>query len=157
MVGVHSGLLLNTVPVVPKEIAEEAPVHVDSLGFWFAGSAGGWNTRPAIQYVARGRRAFGPYDFTTGGSVHVATGAGPAGGEGRVWLRAPEGTRAMTTTIENPTAEALEMEVGVNGAATRCAVPARGTARCESPVPNEPLALTFRGDRRLVLLETSFR
>jgi hypothetical protein len=107
--------------------------------------------------VARGRRVFGPYDFTTGGSVQLAKGAGPGGGAGRVWLVPPEGARAMTTTIENPTAQALEMEVGVNGATTRCTVPAHATARVESQVPNAaPLAITFRGDRRLVLLETSF-
>ena len=31
------------------------------------------NTKPAIQYVARGRRPFGPYTFTTGGAVRLET------------------------------------------------------------------------------------
>ncbi|AHG92974.1 glycoside hydrolase family 2 TIM barrel (plasmid) [Gemmatirosa kalamazoonensis] len=156
VVGIQSGLLLNTVPVVPRELGEQYPVHVDSLGFWFAGSSGGWNTRPAIQYVGRGRRPFGPYGFTSGGSVQLAKDAGPLG-EGRVWLRAPDGTRAMVTTVENPAPRALALEITVNGARSVCPVGANATARCETPVSSPDLALTFRGDRRLVLRETAFQ
>jgi hypothetical protein len=161
VVGVHSGLLLNTVPVVPKEVAEDYPVHVDSLGFWFAGSAGGWNTRPAIQYVGRGRRPFGPFGFTTGGSVQEDKSSGQTG-EGRVWLRAPDGVRTMVTTVDNPAARPLDLEITVNGTASRCTVPASGSARCESPLAaqagtSSDVALLFRGDRRLVLRETTFQ
>jgi hypothetical protein len=154
---IHSGLLLNTVPRVPANLASKFPVAVNEEGFWVAGSAGGWNTRPAIQYVGRGRRPFGPYEFTTGGSVQVVKGAEGAG-RGAVWLRVPAGRTALVTTVENPSAQPLELEIGVNGSTSRCTIGATATATCESPLNGATsVALSFRGDRRLVLVETVVR
>jgi hypothetical protein len=156
--GIYSGLLLNTVPIVPAALAEKYPVSVDAQGFVLAGGEGGWNTKPAIQYVARGRRPFGPYTFTSGGSVKV-TGAKDAPGEGRIWIRIPEGRTTMLTTVDNSAAEPLEIEISVNGAAQRTRIAAGGTSQITTPVHGgaAPLAITFRGDRRLVLRETDFR
>ncbi|HKG92232.1 MAG TPA: hypothetical protein VKA84_10085, partial [Gemmatimonadaceae bacterium] len=66
----------------------------------------------------------------------------------------------------NPHDQPLELEITLNGASTRHRVGARGTARLETPIPGNAsgdttttttLAITYRGDRRLVLLETDFR
>ena len=154
--GVTSGLLLNTVPRVPASLATKYPIHVDEEGFWFAGGNGGWNTKPAIQYFGRGRRAYGPYDFSAGGAVRLPK-EHDALGEGRVWLRTAPGRTRMTTTIENPADSALAMEIGVNGATQRVTVPAHQTASFTTALGGTDLALTFRGDRRLVLRETRFQ
>ena len=82
-------------------MASRYPIRVDDEGFVFAGAAGGWNTKPAIQYYGRGRRAFGPYTFTTGGSVDLPSNA-DARGLGRVWMTVPASRSSMVTTIENP-------------------------------------------------------
>jgi beta-galactosidase len=162
--GIHSGLLVHTVPRVPAELAARNPIRVDEQGFVFAGGAGGWNTRPAIQYFARGRRPFGPYTYTTGGSVQLPKDHGPEG-VGRVWMRVPFARTTMITTVENLHDQPLEIEIGLNGATRRHRVDARSTARIETLLPSrdpastwhKSLALTFRGDRRLVLLETDFK
>ena len=156
--GVYNGLLVNTEPVVPADLKTKYPVTVDAQGFWFAGGTSGWNTKPAIQYEGKGRRPFGPYTFTTGGSLQVDKAAGNTG-EGRVWLRIPEGRTTMLTTIQNPAADALELELTVNGAPQRVKIPAGQTITAESTVKGgaQPLLISFRGDRRLVLVSTEFR
>ena len=155
--GVYNGLLVNTVPVVPADLVKTYPLSVDKEGFWFAGGTSGWNTKPAIQYAAKGRRAFGPYNFTSGGSVQVAKGT--AFGEGRVWLRVPVARTTMITTIQNPVAETLELSLTVNGAVHKVSVPGNQTTSVETAVRggDAPLEIGFKGDRRLVLLETVFK
>lgn len=162
LTGIYSGLLVHTVPVVPPELAARYPLRVSAEGFAFAGSAGGWNTRPAIQYVARGRRPFGPYTFTAGGTVQPAS--PEREGSGRVWLRVPASRRVMVTTVQNQGDVPLEIALSVNGTWSRQHVPPNGidTVRVALPRPSRrggatPLALIFRGDRRLVLLDTDFR
>jgi len=156
LTGIHSGLLLHTVPRVPEALRAQNPLRTDDEGFVFAGAAGGWNIRPAIQYYGRGRRAFGPYEFSTGGSVRLPKGAGRTG-EGRVWMRVPAGRIAMRTTVENPTDQPLTLEIEVNGATQQHTLPARATGTLETPIAATTLGIAFRGDRRLVLLETDFR
>ncbi|MDB4914435.1 MAG: glycoside hydrolase family 2 barrel [Gemmatimonadetes bacterium] len=155
--GIYNGLLVNTVPVVPADIRDKYPITVDAQGFWFAGGTSGWNTKPAIQYVARGRRPFGPYTFTTGGAYSVDK--KNAIGEGRVWLRIPDGRTTMTTTVQNPVAEAIDLDLSVNGTVQKIHLNGNETKKIDSPVHggDAPLAIVFRGDRRLVLLETEFR
>lgn len=157
LTGIYNGLLLNTVPIVPADLADRYPITVSDDGFVYAGGSGGWNTKPGIQYVGKGRRPFGPYTFSYGGSVTLPKGALPYG-EGRVWLRVPSSRRTMITTVSNPVDVALTLEVGVNGAMQRVSVPPRQTIRVETPVRGgaAPLAIIFRGDRRVVLLETDF-
>lgn len=156
--GIYNGLLLNTVPEIPEGLRDKYPLRIDDEGFHFAGAAGGWNTRPAIQYVPRGRRPFGPYEFTLGGAVRLPDGAG-AVGEGRVWLRLPEDRSRMVTTVWNPADVPLEIEIEVNGTRQPARIAAGATVEVETPLPraSRSLALVYRGDRRLVLLATDFQ
>jgi hypothetical protein len=158
LTGIHSGLLLHTVPRVPEALRAANPLRTDDEGFVFAGAAGGWNTKPAIQYHGRGRRAYGPYEFTSGGSVRLPAGAAKTG-EGRVWMRIPAGRTTMLTTVENPADQPLALDVEVNGVRQSHTLAARATRTLETPLRagDTTLGLTFRGDRRLVLLETDFR
>lgn len=155
--GIYSGLILNTVPRVPADLANVYPITVNENGFAYAGGSGGWNTKPAVQYVGKGRRPYGPYSFSYGGSVVIPENA-PRHGEGRVWLRVPASRRTMVTTVRNPVEVALKLEIAVNGLSQAAIVPPGETVRIETPVRggNTPLAIVFRGDRRIVLLETDF-
>lgn len=157
VVGVYDGLLLNGVPIVPEGLKAKYPIRVTADGNTFAGGSGGWNSKPSIQYVAHGRRPFGPYAFSTGGTVTPADKNAP--GEGRVWLRVPAGRATMTTTVENPVGVPIALEIGVNGATQHVTIPPKQTIHIDTPVRGgqTPLAITFRGDRRAVLLETDFR
>ena len=156
--GIYNGLLLHTVPVVPPDLAARYPARIDSLGFHFAGGAGGWNTRPSIQYVPKGRRPFGPYEFSLGGAVRLPSNHGPEG-VGQVWFRVPQGSTRLVTTAWNPVDVPLELEVEVNGRKHRQRIAPGATERIETPLQSSEtdVALTYRGDRRLVLLETEVR
>ena len=155
--GVTSGLIVHTVPIVPEGLAERYPIRVDDEGYVYAGGEGGWNSKPAVQYVARGRRPFGPYTFTIGGSQQLADDAGPEG-EGSFWGRLPAGRTRMVTTIENTTAQALGLTVVVNGEPHPTTIPAGSTHSVETPLDGAggTIGVTYRGDRRLVLLDTRF-
>lgn len=158
LTGIHSGLILNTVPAVPADLAERYPITVNENGFVYAGGSGGWNTKPAVQYFGKGRRPFGPYAFSYGGSVVFPDSVAPYG-EGRVWLRVPSSRRAMTTVVNNPVNVTLDFEIMVNGTRQSVKLPPNQTLRLETPVRggDTPLAIVFRGDRRAVLLETDFQ
>ena len=156
-VGVYDGLIVNTVPVVPEGLQERYPLKIDKNGFQFAGGRGGWNSRPAIQYVAHGRRPFGPYNLDLFGSPKLPK-EHDALGTGRFWLRVPAGTRIMTTTVKNPSDMPLPLELTVNDATQRQEIAAGATVRIETPLHDATkLAVTVHGDRRLVLLETAFQ
>lgn len=159
LTGVHSGLLLNTVPTMPEALRSRYPTKIDADGFWVAGDAGGWNTRPAVQYVAQGRRPFGPYEFTSGGSYRRLEGAA-AEGEGRVWWRVPAGRTVLSTRVDNPVSVPLDLTVAVNDSTVRVRVAPQSSqlievplrapkgARADAPIP---VAFVVRGDPRLVL------
>ncbi|HXG73007.1 MAG TPA: hypothetical protein VNJ04_20630, partial [Gemmatimonadaceae bacterium] len=158
LTGIYNGLIVNTVPRVPADLKKVYPVTVDANGFVYAGGSGGWNTKPAIQYFARGRRPFGPYSFSYGGSVVLPTNAARMG-EGRVVLRVPAARRTMLTTVSNPVKEELPLEIEVNGARQAFTIAPGDSTQVRTAVRGGalPLQIVFRGDRRLVLLETDFR
>jgi hypothetical protein len=153
----YSGLLLNTEPEVPDALAAEYPVKVNAEGFHIAGGPGGWNSKPSIQYVARGRRPFGPYSYTLGGSVQPEKGT--SDGRGDVAFRIPGGRTALRTTVENPTDSALTITATVNGVDAQSTIAPHGTAVVENEIPpgTTSIRLGFRGDRRLILVDTDFR
>jgi len=158
LTGIYSGLILNTVPIVPAGLRDKYPVRVDANGFVHAGGGGGWNTRPSVQYVGKGRRPFGPYTFTSGGSVVLPKDRATYG-EGTFWLRIPSARTTMVTTVNNPVSDPLQFEIEVNGTRHRATIAANQTVRIRTPVRGgvKPLGITYRGDRRAVILETDFR
>jgi len=154
---VYSGLLLNTEPRVPAAMAADHPITVNEEGFHIAGGRGGWNSNPSIQYVARGRRPFGPYGYTLGGAVQPAKGT--TVGSGEVAFRIPAGRRTLRTTVENPADSALTITVTVNGTPVRSTIAPHANAVVENAIPAgvTSIVLGFSGDRRLVLAETDFQ
>jgi hypothetical protein len=154
--GIYSGLIVNTEPIVPADLKDTYKITVNEQGFWFAGGTSGWNTKPAIQYEAKGRRPFGPYSFSSGGSVQPDKSSGNIG-EGHVWLRVPAAKTRMLTTVQNPSAESLSLDITVNSTTQKVSIPANQSVTAESTIRGCELALGFRGDRRLVLLTTEFK
>jgi len=155
--GAASGLLVHTVPTMPEAMQAANPVRIDAEGFWLAGGeSGGWNTRPAIQYVARGRRPYGPYEFTSGGSYKLLDPQNPIG-EGRVWWRAPAGHTVVVNRLLNPTEAPLEVTLAVQGKRVTATIPPRDSADVTVPLTTAEVALHIRGDRRLVLLRSETR
>lgn len=156
--GILDGLLLNTIPLVPPALRGSHPTRIDEKGFHYAGKGGGWNSQPSIQYVARGRRPFGVHAMSLGGSPRLPRDAAPEG-EGTFHLRVPDDRRTMVTRVWNPSGQPLELEVEVDGASRREIVPPNDSIAIRSSLParHGVLAITYRGDRRLVLLETDFR
>jgi hypothetical protein len=160
---IYSGFLVHTSPRVPATLEAAFPKRYerefDANGFEFAGPRGGWNTQPAVQYLAgAGRRPYGPYRFSLGGAVQLPPKSGPEG-EAQLWFRIPAGRSVMQTRVRNPDTVAHALEITVNGTAARHVVPPGGTATLDTPLAGSPtsIALAFRGDRRLIVLETSFR
>jgi hypothetical protein len=63
----------------------------------------------------------------------------------------------MVTTIQNPVADALELELRINGVLQKVSVPGNQIIRAESSIKPGDLEIGFKGDRRLVILETEFK
>jgi hypothetical protein len=65
----------------------------------------------------------------------------------------------MSTQVWNPAQRALQIQITVNGIARSYTIPAGQTVDLDTRLPGAAtdLALTFQGDRRLVLLRTAFR
>jgi len=65
----------------------------------------------------------------------------------------------MLTTVSNPVKEDLPLEIEVNGARQAFTIPPGDSTQVRTAVRGGalPLQIVFRGDRRLVLLETDFR
>ena len=58
-----NGLMVNTVPIIPKGQEKDAKykLKIDEYGYQYAGSYGGWNSKPGVQYVPYGRRPMAPF------------------------------------------------------------------------------------------------
>lgn len=155
--GVNNGLLVHTVPTMPAPMRAANATQIDAEGFWLAGGeSGGWNTRPAVQYVARGRRPYGPYEFTSGGSYRLLD-ATDTEGEGRVWWRVPNGRTTVSTLVLNPTAAPLPVTISINGRRVSATIAPNDSATVSLPLSGNSVAMQVRGDRRLVLLRTETR
>ncbi len=158
--GIYNGLIINTTPIVPEGLKQKYPFRVDEkLGFQFAGKKGGWNSKPCVQYVSKGRRAFGPYKYTLGGRA-VLTKDAQEKGTGIFWARIPVGKKAVLTKVENPSEVDGEIEVVVNGQkvteATTIAAGKTEVLRSELPDDVTEVSVRYTGHRTLVLLETRF-
>jgi hypothetical protein len=151
----YSGFLVNSTPRVPKDYLGKGIV-VTKEGYQLAGGArSGFNTRPGIQYVANGRRPFGPFAQSFGGQPIPE--ANTTEGIGKFWCRIPEGQNTATSVVWNPGTEALMIKIKVNDLQeVTKAIPAGERVAVETPVNGSDVNMTYTGDRRLVILETAF-
>jgi beta-galactosidase len=151
----YSGLLVNSTPRVPKDYLGKGIV-VTKEGYQLAGgNRSGFNTRPGIQYVANGRRPFGPYVQTFGGQPSPEKNT--TEGTGKFWCKIPEGQNMATSIVWNPGDEPLVIRIKVNDLPeVSKTINAGDRATVETPVNNSNVNMTYTGDRRLVILETGF-
>lgn len=151
----YSGMLVNSTPRVSKDYLGKGIV-VTKEGYQLAGGTRlGFNIRPGIQYVANGRRPFGPYVQSFGGQP--IPGKNTKEGAGKFWCRIPEGQNKAVSVVWNPSSEALVIKIKVNDLPEISkTVNAGERLAIETPVNSANVNMTYTGDRRLVILETSF-
>ena len=151
----YSGFLVNSTPRVPKDYLGKGIV-VTKEGYQLAGGArSGFNTRPGIQYVANGRRPFGPFAQSFGGQPHPLD--LKAEGVGKFWCRIPAGYNTATSVIWNPGKEPLVIKIKINDQPEEKHTIAAGEKKTiTSHVNSSDVGIVFTGDRRLVVLETAF-
>lgn len=157
--GEISGLLLNPVPRLLGEDVHKYPLIITDEGHQFAGNNRiGWADMPGMQYVPYGRRPFGPYYLRGMGSIaEIPRNADKTEGKGFFYCRIPAGKRKVATTVWNPSDHDLLIKIQVNELIEVSKfIPAKEMLSVECPVNSENIKMTFKGNRKLVLLQTVF-
>lgn len=154
--GAYNGLILNTKPIISDNYKKTHPLKTDKLGYQYAGSYGGWNTTPGIQYVGDGRRAVAPFTYSAGGSTVIDEKTGD--GEGFFFVSVPQSSKTMYTVLENVTDNVLQMTLTLNDELKQTYhIPPHNTTKIESQLPrNYNLKVYFKGSRQLVIKSTYF-
>lgn len=150
----YSGFLSNATPRITPAYAKGGIV-VTKEGYQLAGGNRGlFNTRPGLQYVTNGRRPWGTFVQTFGGQPRKPKGDV---GTAKFWCSVPQGQNNMASLVWNPSAEPLTFKIKVNDLpeVTYTINPGERTI-ADAPVDNTNVGVTYMGDRRLVVLETSF-
>lgn len=156
LTGVNSGLMVHSVPLIPANV--KSKITVTREGNRFLGAAGGFNTRPGIQYVGHGRRIYGPYFLRGFGNVPEPVDTLNNVGDGMFWCSIPAGKKVASTLVWNQHDAPLTVKVRVNDQAyVSKEIKAGETTTIDAPVSGTTVKMEFQGDRRLVLLQTSFR
>lgn len=152
----YSGFLVNSTPRLPQTGVGPRHIVVTKEGYQLAGGArGGFNNRPGIQYVANGRRPWGPFSQSFGGQPRLIDQS--AEGTGQFWCRIPAGRSKATSLVWNPGNEPLQMKIRINQLPeVNTTIPAGEKIFIDCPVDSGSVHLTYTGDRRLVILETTF-
>ena len=148
--------MVNAVPRIPVNIRSK--ISVTKEGNRFLGLPGGFNTRPGVQYVAYGRRMYGPYNLRGFGNVPDPVDTTNNTGEGFFWCTIPEGKTMSSTVVWNQSNESLGIKIKVNDRqGVNKEIKAGETTTIDCPVNTTTVKMQFTGDRRLVLLQTSFK
>ena len=155
LTGINSGLLLNG---KPRLTGSYSKIHlvIDKEGNEFAGHGGGFNTQPGLQYVPFGRRPFGPYHLRGFGDIPYPDKENNNIGEGTFWCSISAGKTKASTIVWNPSDENLVINISVNSQKVHKEIKAGEKVIVDCPVNSTNIKMSFNGDRRLVLLQTSF-
>ena len=152
-----NGLMVNTIPIIPKgqEKLPKYKVQVDEYGYQYAGSYGGWNSKPGVQYVTYGRRPMAPFTFSRGGSPIVDKSS--TVGEGYFYLALPRKAKTMVTVLENPVDEPLNISLSVtDGTWEKYIIQPKQQLIIRTNISHlkNKMKVTLKGDRRTILLKT---
>lgn len=159
LTGEISGLLLNPIPRYLADDRAKFPLRITKEGHQFAANNTiGWADLPGLQYVPFGRRPYGPYYLRGMGSIaQISDNANKNEGEGSFFCRIPSGKSKVKTTVWNPVSEELFIGIQVNNdKIVSKLIPPGMFTLVECPVNSTDIKITIKGDRRLVLLQTSF-
>nr|WP_294894396.1 glycoside hydrolase family 2 TIM barrel-domain containing protein [uncultured Pedobacter sp.] len=151
----YNGFIANGTPRLTDAFLAEG-IKVTKEGYQLAGGhPSRFNTRPGLQYVVNGRRPWGPYDPSYGRSPTFSKSS--KSGTAQFWCRIPKGKNNMNSVVWNPSAEALTVKIKVNDLKETNAVVQAGEYKSiDSDVDDENVKVVYQGDRRLVMMETSF-
>jgi beta-galactosidase len=158
LTGIYSGFMLNSKPALYGSY-ENLPLLLLRDGHMYGEKGGGWNNAAGKQYVPYGRRLFGPYFHRDFGGVPTPVDMDSEIGKGFFWCRVPKNVTAMNTLVWNPADVALEFKVSIdNNLATAETIKPGEYKNVKNPVSGKSRSVKFEfeGDRRLVVLETSF-
>lgn len=158
LTGIYSGFMLNSKPALSGSY-EGLPLILQKDGHMFAEKGGGWNNAAGKQYVPYGRRIFGPYIHRDFGGVPIPLKTESTQGQAQFWCRIPDGTKSMSTIIWNPAEEPLTIRIEINDKVETVKNIGAGqytTVISELDKSISDIKIMLKGDRRLVVLETSF-
>jgi beta-galactosidase len=147
--GSLNGLVVHTEWMVPPTNLGAKPASQEGSG---------WSMHPGDQFVPRGRIPAGPFSYSYATSLRDLDPQSPEG-SGTVWLRVSEGKTNVLTKVGNQTGEALPLEVFIGGqSAGKVMVGANQATNISSALPNglTEISLTYKGSKKLVLLQTAF-
>ncbi len=155
LTGINSGFMINSTPRIPEGTKNQ--ITVTEKGDQFApGVRVAFATRPGVQYVANGRRPFGPYYLRGFGAMPEILNKESAEGIGFFWCRVLPGVNLSVSKVWNPSDKPLIIHKQVNAATVHLEIPPHSTKEVNCPINAQSLKVSFRGDRRLVVLETAF-
>lgn len=154
--GVNSGLMVNSTPRIPQT-ASDKTITITEKGDQFApGLRVAFAARPGLQYVANGRRPFGPYYLRGFAAMPEILDKKTVEGEGTFWCRVLPEVNMATSKVWNPGKIPLTIHIRINDETVAKEIQPNSTAEVNCPVNAEQIKMCFRGDRRLVVLETAF-
>lgn len=158
LTGINSGFMVNAKPLLTGKNAN-IKITLTEEGHQFAGGRSGFNTRPGIQYVPYGRRAWGPYYLRSFGNIPAVADADKNNniGEAKFWCRVPQGQTTSVNKVWNPADIALNIKVSINGQSVNQQIAPHATVNVSCPVNSSTVNMQFNADRRLVILETVFK
>ncbi len=156
LTGINSGLLLHSKAHLTGSYKNQRTILTE-VGDQLAGQRDGFNTRPGVQYVNYGRRPYGPYYLRGFGNVPTPLEDSDNIGEGTFWCTVPANKTMSTTLVWNPDKEPRTITIAVNGKEISQRILPGKTTNVDCPVNSSTISMTFKGDRRLVVLETVFR
>lgn len=153
----YSGFLVNSTPRLPANFVSKRPIVVTKEGYQLAGgSRAGFNTHPGIQYVANGRRPWGPYVQSFGGQPKMLADS-VTDGTAKFWCKIPAGQNMSTSLVWNPGDEPISIKIKVNNLPeVKQTIKPGDKVFISAPVNSPVVNITFTGDRRAVVLETAF-
>lgn len=156
LTGVNSGLMVNSTPRIP-ETAKNKTITITEKGDQFApGLRVAFASRPGLQYVANGRRPFGPYYLRGFAAMPEVLDKKSVEGEGRFWCRVLPGVNTTISKVWNPDSVPLTIHIQVNGESVSKEIQPHSTEEVSCIVKGTDIQMGFKGDRRLVILETAF-
>ncbi len=158
LTGEVSGLLLNPHPRLLGADKLKYKLVITEEGHQFAANNRVlWADLPGQQYIPYGRRPFGPYYLRGMGSIaEIEKEANKKEGTGFFYCRVAEGVTKSLHTIWNPANEELYIKISANENEVKKAIPPKSVLIVECPIKDSKIKMQYTGDRRLVLLQTSF-
>ena len=156
LTGINSGLIVNSTPRIP-EVSENKTITITEKGDQFApGLRVAFASRPGVQYVANGRRPFGPYYLRGFGAMPETISKDTKEGEGRFWCKVLPSVNTAVSKVWNPDKTPLTIQIQINNKTVTKVISPNSTEEVVCPITSQNIEMSFKGNRKLVILETAF-